>query len=359
MRGLRPSRSFESSPIPSAASPPPIRSPETSCTDGASSCISRSVSSSGSRSSCETSRRPRTSRSGSSAKLRGETVRSTPSLQVGPAAERVDERAVGQPDGDRVHREVAAGEVVLDARVRIDDDLEVVTPGPGRTLAARRRELDPGRRERPHLRSAREEPEPDRAARDDELIDPAVRRERRAQLLGVEAGDEEVRVLRVDPEQLVADGAADEVGVEPERADVVLDRLHARIVATAARTANAGPNIARGKLPLARDSADEGDRLDLDQRARGQLRDLDRRARRRRVADVPRVDLVHAGEVVEVLEKDRRLHEPVERRARGLEDRAQVREHLLGLLGDPARDELLRAGPQRELARDEDEGRPP
>src|SRR5690349_3388924 len=71
---------------------------------------------------------------------------------------------------------------------------------------------------------------------------------------------------------------------------------------------------------------DEGDRLDLHERAGRQLRHLDRRARRRAVAHVPRVDLVHAREVVEVLEEDGRLHEPVERTARLLEDRRQVGE---------------------------------
>ena len=76
--GLLPSKSFESSPIPSAASPPPIRSPETSRTEVASSRICRSVASSGSKPSWETKRSARTSRSGSSAKLVGETVRRTP-----------------------------------------------------------------------------------------------------------------------------------------------------------------------------------------------------------------------------------------------------------------------------------------
>src|SRR5437762_11849263 len=61
---------------------------------------------------------------------------------------------------------------------------------------------------------------------------------------------------------------------------------------------------------------DECDRLDLDQRSRRKLRHLDRGARGRRVADVLRVHLVHAGEVVQSLQEHRRLHEPVERRAR-------------------------------------------
>src|SRR5947199_10219778 len=73
---------------------------------------------------------------------------------------------------------------------------------------------------------------------------------------------------------------------------------------------------------------DECDRLDLDERAGGQLRDLDGGARRRRVADVLDVHLVHARKVVQVLEEDGRLDEPAERAARRLEDRAPVREGL-------------------------------
>ena len=73
--GSVPSRSFESSPIPSAARPPPTRSPDTSLTAGASSRIWASSSASGSNPSCETKRSARTSRSGSSRKLCGETVR--------------------------------------------------------------------------------------------------------------------------------------------------------------------------------------------------------------------------------------------------------------------------------------------
>ena len=71
------------------------------------------------------------------------------------AVERVDELAVGEPPRDRVDGEVAPAQVVLDRRVRVDDDLEVVAPGPGRALAPRRRELDPGRRERAQLGRSR------------------------------------------------------------------------------------------------------------------------------------------------------------------------------------------------------------
>src|SRR5207253_956940 len=98
-----------------------------------------------------------------------------------------------------------------------------------------------------------------------------------------------------------------------------------------------------------------GDRLDLHEGARREPRDLHRRAGRRRVADVPRVHLVHPPEVVEVLEEDRRLDEAVERRPGLLEDRAQVGEDLLGLRADLAAGELRLARAQRELPRDEDE----
>ena len=145
-----------------------------------------------------------------------------------PSASR---RAIG------VDGEVAPLEVILDRRVRVDHDLEVVPPGPGRALAARRRELDPRRRQRPQLGRARVEAEADGPSGDDEIVDAPVRRERVAKLIGVEPGDEEVGVLRRAAEQLVADGAADEVRIEPERADVVLDRLHLRIVPADARTA--------------------------------------------------------------------------------------------------------------------------
>ena len=164
-------------------------------------------------------------RSGSSAKLLRETVRSTRALEVSSAAVRVDERAVGEPAGHRVDREVAAREILLHRRRRVDDDLEVVPPRPGRDLAARRCELDPGRNERAQLAVARVVAHTHGAAGDDELLGAAVRRERGAQAVDVDAGHEEVRVLRVDAEQFVADRAADDVGVEPERADVLLDLL--------------------------------------------------------------------------------------------------------------------------------------
>ena len=85
---------------------------------------------------------------------------------------------------------------------------------------------------------ARVEPDADEPVGDDEVLDAPVRRERRPQPFGVEPGHEEVRVLRVEPEQLVAHGAADEVRVEPEPADVLLDLLaHPAILAGPAERA--------------------------------------------------------------------------------------------------------------------------
>jgi hypothetical protein len=60
------------------------------------------------------------------------------------------------------------------------------------------------------------QPHADEPSRDDEILDAPVRRETPLQLAGVDAGNEEVRVLRVEAEQLVADGAADDVRVELE-----------------------------------------------------------------------------------------------------------------------------------------------
>src|SRR5262249_16861102 len=86
-----------------------------------------------------------------------------------------------------------------------------------------------------------------------------------------------------------------------------------------------------------------------------ELRHLDCRARRGLLTDVLGVDLVHRLEVVEVLEKDGGLHEPVEPGASLLEDRPEICEGLLGLLLDGARDRGV-SRPEARLTRDEDEG---
>jgi hypothetical protein len=54
----------------------------------------------------------------------------------------------------------------------------------------------------------------DEPARDDQVLDAAVRLECPLQPVGVDTRDEEVRILRLETEQLVADGSADEIRVE-------------------------------------------------------------------------------------------------------------------------------------------------
>ena len=62
-----------------------------------------------------------------------------------------------------------------------------------------------------------------------------------------------------------------------------------------------------------------------------QAHDLDERARRRRVAEVPRADLPHGRRLVHVGDVGVHLHHVGELRARRVERRLQVLEHLLGL----------------------------
>ena len=148
-----------------------------------------------------------------------------PRLEIVAAMVGIDERPVGEPACHGVHGEVPAGEIVLDGRRGIDDDLEVVPPRPGRHLTARRRQLDAGAHELSHLRVAGMEADADGAAGHDELLRTAVRSERRAQALDVHARNEKVRILGVVPEQVVAHRAADDVCVQPERADILLNLL--------------------------------------------------------------------------------------------------------------------------------------
>ena len=146
-------------------------------------------------------------------------------LEVGAAAERVEDLPRLEPTRDRVDREVAPLHVLLERDLAVGDDLEVVPAGAGRALDARRRELDPGRLERPRRLVPRQQPHADALVGDDEILDLAVRLERLPQLGVTHARDDEVELRRRPPEQLVADGAADEVGVEPERVHVVGDRV--------------------------------------------------------------------------------------------------------------------------------------
>src|SRR5262249_41531964 len=85
-----------------------------------------------------------------------------------------------------------------------------------------------------------------------------------------------------------------------------------------------------------------------------ELRHLHGRARGRLLPDVLRVDGVHRLEVLEALKEDGRLDESVQSAAGLLEDRREVREDLLRLFLDPARDRGF-ARLQPELPGDEDE----
>ena len=77
-------------------------------------------------------------------------------------------------------------------------------------------------------------------------------------------------------------------------------------------------------------------------------------ASRRTVAHVPRVHLVHRGEVVEILEKDARLDEVRERAPRLFEDRRQVAKYLIGLRRDVTLDRR-RSRLEPQLPRNEHE----
>src|SRR5665213_518476 len=121
-------------------------------------------------------------------------------LEVFAPVVRVDDRPVGETACDRVDREITPVEIVFDRCGRVDDDLEVVTAGPRRDLPARRRKLDPRTHLFPQLRVARVEADAYGPSRDDQLLGASMRLERGAQAFDVDAGNEEVGVLRLVPE---------------------------------------------------------------------------------------------------------------------------------------------------------------
>jgi len=177
---------------------------------------------------------------------------------------------------DRVDREVAPLHVLLERDLAVGHDLEVVPARAGRALDPGWCELDPGRLERPRGLVPRQQPHPDALVRDDEILDLPVRLERGSQLVVPDSRDDEVELRRGPSEQLVADGAADDVGVESERVHVVGDRVpHAGH--SDAKAFAAGPRkrpLEGSARPDVRDSGRPGmrrleqrDRLDLDQRA--------------------------------------------------------------------------------------------
>ena len=226
--------------MPSAASPPPIRSPETrrdaarlfahlrerllveleiELRDEAKPAHDAQ------RILCEAARRDRAQHA---------------ALQVFAAFERIDDRAVGKPLRHRVDREVAAAEILGHRRRRVDDDVEVVPARTRRHLAARRRDLDAGLRALADRPVGRVEAHADGPVCDDQLLGTPVRRQQLSQARDVDAGHEEVCVLRVATEQLVSHRAADDVGVEAERADVLLDLLQRSAIASISTSAPDG-----------------------------------------------------------------------------------------------------------------------
>src|SRR4029450_7936007 len=96
-------------------------------------------------------------------------------------------------------------------------------------------------------------------------------------------------------------------------------------------------------------------RFDFDLRTGRKARDLQRGPGRRRLSDAACVDLVHAREITQIEQKDRRLHDSIEPRACLFENRLQVVEDLLRLLLDRLAADLRMVGLERELAWHEDE----
>src|SRR5471032_3686662 len=86
-------------------------------------------------------------------------------------------------------------------------------------------------------------------------------------------------------------------------------------------------------------TSDKGDNLDLDHHVARQPRHFDGGACRRIGAKIfrPAVNLVHGGKIVHVLDEHRGLDRAGEIAAGGLQDGAEVLQHLMGLLGDAAR----------------------
>ena len=221
--GAAPSRSFESSPSPSLASPPPIRSPDD--VDESRRPFPHLPLRLGIEVEAELRDEAETAHDSQRIVLEAQRARrpQDPALEVAAPAERIDQLARRQAARDRVHREVAPGHVLAQRDRGVGGDLEVVAARPRRALDARRRELDPGRLKGPRLPVSRKEAHADPLLRDDQILDLPVRLERRAQLGVTDPGHDEVAFLDGQPEQLVANRAADEVGVEPERMDVVGD----------------------------------------------------------------------------------------------------------------------------------------
>ena len=207
----------------------------------------RSVSSSGSRPSCETKRRPRTmperilARS-CAARPCGGRARSR-SLA---AAERVDELAVAS------RRAIA---LTVKSRRRMSSSTSASGRRRSRSRAGRARSSARAAAARTRSRPARARAARGRAGRAGAPTRRPATTRSSTRPCGASAarssswptpGTRKSASFGLEPEQLVADGTADEVGVEAERADVLLDRLHAALRSTLARRS------ARGRSPRSR-----------------------------------------------------------------------------------------------------------
>ena len=142
----------------------------------------------------------------------------------------------------------------------------------------------------------------------------------------VDARDEEVLVGVLDPEQLVANGAADDVCVEAERADVLANR-GGHGADSAGADHRAAPGGRACAIASISTSAPEGSfATSTVERAGG------------RSPTCRAYTSFIAAKSSRSLQEDRGLHEPVEAAAGRLEDRREVAHHLLGLGGDVALD---------------------
>ena len=222
----RPSRSFESSPSPSALIPPPMRSAETWASPGALASICAVVS--GARLEAELRHEPERAHEPERVVVearRAETVRSSRRSRS-PTPPKGSSRS---PPSSRI----AIALIVKSRRAMSSassiaaslDDREVAMSRPCRPLGAGRRQLDARRDECPNGPIAREEPHADELAVNLHVLDAPVWLEQRAETRLVDAGNEEVLVGVREAEKLVAHRAADDVRVDPERADVGADRV--------------------------------------------------------------------------------------------------------------------------------------
>jgi len=95
--------------------------------------------------------------------------------------------------------------------------------------------------------------------------------------------------------------------------------------------------------------------LDLHPAPEGEGGDLDGGAGRRVGLEELTVDLVHAGELVDVLEEDRAFDHVLQARASGLEDGLEVLQGLVSLALDVGSGEVLGSRTNAQLAGGEDE----